>query len=102
GAAAVIAAAESGDPVAALVWDDALDALARGVRVLATLVGPEVVVFGGGLAMAGDRLVAPVAKRLAALLTFQRSPELRLAELGDEAGSLGAGLLALDLLQGAR
>jgi glucokinase len=102
GAADVVVAVGEGDPVAVGVWDDALDALARGVRVLATLIGPEVVVFGGGLAMAGELLVKPVADRLAALLTFQRMPELRLAELGDEAGSLGAGLLALDLIEGDR
>lgn len=98
GAARVVAAAEDGDPVAMRVWHDALDALARGVRVLATLLGPEVVVLGGGLAQAGERLRGPVATRLAGLLTFQRTPELRLAELGDEAGSLGAGLLARDLI----
>jgi glucokinase len=100
GAAEVLAAVAGGDPVAAEVWDAALDALARGVRVLATLVGPEVVVLGGGLAMAGELLVAPLARRLADLMTFQRMPELRLAELGDEAGALGAGLLALDAIEG--
>jgi glucokinase len=96
GAAEVVAAAGRGDPVAIEVWEAALDALARGVAVLASLIGPEVVVLGGGLAMAGNLLVEPLAARLAALLPFQRVPELRLAELGDEAGSLGAGLLALE------
>lgn len=100
GAAEVLTAVADGDPVAIEVWEAALDALARGIRVLATLIGPEVVVLGGGLAMAGDLLVDPVAERLAGLLTFQRMPELRLAELGDEAGALGAGLLALDVIQG--
>ncbi|HEX5401136.1 MAG TPA: ROK family protein [Pseudonocardiaceae bacterium] len=102
GAAEVVALVADGDPVAGRVWDEALDALARGCRVLATLIGPEVIVLGGGLAMAGELLVKPVTDRLAALLTFQRMPELRLAELGDEAGSLGAGLLAMDLIEGAR
>jgi glucokinase len=102
GAAEVLTAVADGDPVAAQVWDAALDALARGIRVLATLVGPEVVVLGGGLAMAGDLLLGPVAQRLADLMTFQRMPELRLAELGDEAGALGAGLLALDAIKGAQ
>ncbi|HEX4701660.1 MAG TPA: ROK family protein, partial [Pseudonocardiaceae bacterium] len=100
GAAEVLDAVTEGDTVAVEVWDDAVDALARGIRVLATLLGPEVVVLGGGLAMAGDLLLAPVARRLASLLSFQRRPELRLAELGDEAGSLGAGLFALDLIEG--
>jgi glucokinase len=100
GAAEVLAAVAEGDAVAVEVWHDAVDALARGIRVLATLLGPEVVVLGGGLALAGDGLLAPVAERLAELLTFQRRPELRLAELGDEAGCLGAGLLALAEIEG--
>lgn len=100
GAAAVVDALGGGDAVAVEVWDDAMDALARGIRVLATLLGPEVVVLGGGLAMAGARLLDPVANRLAGLLSFQRRPELRLAELGDEAGCLGAGLLALTEIEG--
>jgi glucokinase len=88
GAAEVVAAAEH--------------AVARALRMLATLLGPEVVVLGGGVAQAGARLVEPVTTRLAESLTFQRMPALRLAELGYEAGSLGAGLLARDLLEGAR
>jgi glucokinase len=100
GAAEVLHAVAEGDAVAIEVWHDALDALARGIRVLATLLGPEVVVLGGGLAMAGEELLTPVANRLGALLTFQRRPELRLAELGDEAGCLGAGLLALAEIEG--
>lgn len=100
GAAEVLAAATEGDADAAAVWDDAVDALARGIRVLATLLGPEAVVLGGGLALAGDALLRPVDERLGGLLSFQRRPGLLLAELGDEAGSLGAGLLANDLIGG--
>lgn len=95
GAAEVLAAADAGDADAAAVWTDALDGLAKGIAVLATLLGPERVVLGGGLAMAGAALTDPLAERLEGLLTFQRRPELRIAELGDEAGCLGAGFLAL-------
>jgi glucokinase len=95
GAAEVLAAADAGDADAAAVWTEALDGLARGIAVLATLLGPERVVLGGGLAMAGAALTEPLAERLDGLLTFQRRPELRIAELGDEAGCLGAGFLAL-------
>jgi glucokinase len=96
GAAEVVRAAAEGERAAVEVWSAALDALARGILVLAALFGPEVVVLGGGLARAGRRLVDPLAARLAEMITFQRSPELRLAELGDEAGCLGAGLLAME------
>ncbi|MFD9895963.1 ROK family protein [Amycolatopsis sp. NPDC059027] len=98
GALPVIDLARDGDPVASAVVSEAVDGLARGLRTLLTLLGPEVIVLGGGLFAAGEYVVAPLRERLAASLTFQRMPELRVAKLGPEAGRLGAGLLALDLL----
>jgi len=101
GAAEVAAMVRAGDPDAAVVWDEAIDALARGIVVLAGVLGPEAVVLGGGLALSGDLLTAPLGKKLDGLITFQRRPELRLAALGDEAGCLGAALLAIDELEGS-
>ena len=53
-------------------------------------------VLGGGLAEAGDALLAPLRPALRERLTFHREPRLVRAALGDEAGCLGAALLALD------
>ncbi|HTI23999.1 MAG TPA: ROK family protein, partial [Kutzneria sp.] len=78
---------------------DAVEALAKGILIAATLLGPEAVVLGGGLALAGDLLIEPLRKRLAELIVFQRQPELLLAALGDEAGCLGAALMAIDALE---
>ncbi|MGZ3141749.1 ROK family protein [Lentzea chajnantorensis] len=99
GAAEVADLVRAGDEDAVAVWHEAVDALARGVLVLATLLGPEAVVLGGGLALAGNLLVEPLEDRLDGLIAFQRRPELRLAALGDEAGFLGAALLAIDTLE---
>lgn len=99
GAAEVARLVKAGDQDAVAVWHEAVDALARGILVLATLLGPQAVVLGGGLALAGDLLVEPLEDRLERLIAFQRRPELRLAALGDEAGSLGAALLAIDMLE---
>ncbi len=99
GAAEVASLVKAGDEDAVAVWHEAVDALARGILVLATLLGPEAVVLGGGLALAGDLLVEPLRDRLDGLIAFQRRPELRLAALGDEAGFLGAALLAIDTLE---
>jgi glucokinase len=90
----------AGDPDAVAVWHDAVDALAKGILIAATLLGPEAVVLGGGLALAGDLLIEPLRKRLAELIVFQRQPDLLLAALGDEAGCLGAALMAIDALEG--
>ncbi|ASO23072.1 glucokinase [Actinoalloteichus hoggarensis] len=97
GAAEVAAAVQTGDPVAIAVWEDALDGLTRAILLLVTLLAPEVIVLGGGLALSGDLLVAPLRDRLAALISFQRVPVLRTAEFGDEAGCLGAALLAVGI-----
>ena len=55
-------------------------------------------VLGGGLAQAGPRLFDPLRTALRERLTFHREPRLVAADLGDEAGCLGAALLALDTL----
>lgn len=94
GAAAVAGLVRSGDPVAVAVWSEAIDALVRVVKTCVTLLGSEVVVLGGGLAEAGDLLLDPIRERLDAELTFQRHPRVVRAALGDQAGCLGAGLLA--------
>lgn len=99
GAADVARLLDSGDTDAAAVWTEAVDALAKGILLLAALLGPEAVVLGGGLALAGPLLTDPLGGRLDELTTFQRRPELRPAALGDEAGCLGAALLAIDMLE---
>jgi glucokinase len=99
-AADVAMRATAGEPAAMAVWADAVDALADGLHTAITLNDPEVVVVGGGLAEAGDALLTPLDTALAGKLTFQRRPALVRAALGDEAGCLGAGLLALSLVDG--
>jgi glucokinase len=88
----------AGDADAAVVWQEAIDALTFALAWLAGVVAPEVVVVGGGLARAGDLLLAPLRTGLKARLTFQYEPELVPAALGDLAGCVGAGLLAIDLI----
>jgi len=98
-AAEVATRAEAGEALAVEVWAEAVDALADGLHTTVTLYDPEVVVVGGGLAEAGDRLLDPLGTALDGKLTFQRRPVLVRAALGDEAGCLGAGLLALSLVE---
>jgi glucokinase len=84
----------AGDLDAEVVWNDAVEALARALQAYTTLLGPELVVVGGGLAEAGALLLDPLTVALHNRLIFQRRPRLVLAELGDQAGALGAALLA--------
>jgi glucokinase len=86
-----------GDRDAQAVWDDAVDGLATALAWSASVLAPEIIVIGGGLSRAGELLFEPLRAQLATKLSFQRMPELVPAQLGDQAGCLGAGLLALAL-----
>lgn len=91
--------ASVGEELATAVWAEKVDALADGLVIGMTMYDPEVIVVGGGLAEAGDGLLDPLRAQLAEKLTFQKMPEVHRAALGDEAGCLGAGQIALDLLR---
>lgn len=96
GARAVLLRAQAGDPLAQAVWDDAVHALAIGICQVITLNAPEVIVLGGGLAQAGPALFEPLERALDPLLTFQRRPRLIGAQIGEDAGLIGAALRARD------
>ena len=94
GAREVLELAEAGDPAAATVWGDALDALARVLVTYISILAPNRIVVGGGVSHAGERLLGPLRERLRRRLVWQQEPEIVTAVLADEAGCLGAGLLA--------
>lgn len=100
-AADVADLAGSGDSVAVGLWRETVDALADGLLIGQALFDAEVLVIGGGLAEAGAYLLDPLRAALRQRLTFHREPRLVPAALGDEAGRLGAALLALDTLEAA-
>ncbi|GJF33144.1 sugar kinase [Kitasatospora sp. NE20-6] len=85
-----------GDEAARVVWRRAVDGLGTALTAAVTLLAPEVVVLGGGLAESGGLLLDPLRACLDRKLTFHRRPRLVTAALGDRAGCLGAGLHAWD------
>ncbi len=102
GAREVLARAEAGDTAAASVWGDALEALARVLATYVSILAPERIVVGGGVSHAGEALLGPLRQRLRRRLVWQQEPEIVAAVLADEAGCLGAALLARRALrQGA-
>ncbi|MGF6835481.1 glucokinase [Paenarthrobacter sp. TE4293] len=98
GARGVLLRAGEGDEVAARIWADAVDALAFTICQCVNIIGTEAVVIGGGLAEAGDELLEPLRAKVDQILDFQRRPRLIRAELGQDAGLLGAALNARALL----
>jgi len=86
--------AAAGEPEAVAVWQEAVDALAQAVAAYTTLLAPELVVVGGGLAAAGAQLLDPLGLAIRRRLSFQPPPRVLAAELGDRAGCVGAAELA--------
>jgi glucokinase len=91
--------AAAGEELANRVWTEAVEAFADGLLTAQALYDAGIVVLGGGLAEAGEALLAPLRVALEARITFHRVPRIVRAALGDTAGCLGAALLALDSLE---
>ena len=99
-AAAVAQSARAGDPVALASFARAAKALAAGIAATATLVELDVVVIGGGVALSGELLFAPLRSALRdyATLPYVQGLELRAAELGTDAGVVGAAAAAAEVV----
>lgn len=85
-----------GDPLTVAVLDDAVSALGAGVGAAVNLLDLDRIVVGGGLA---EKLGADLVDRIAAatrpyLLVPGAARRFVLAELGDDAGVVGAAALA--------
>lgn len=91
--AAEISTRLSTDSIAAHVWESAISALALALATHITLLDPQLVVLGGGLARAGQMLLEPLSAELSALLR-RADPPVRISQLGINAGLLGAATLA--------
>jgi glucokinase len=85
-------AALDGDPLAARIWDEAAYYLAVACVNVQHFVNAECVIFAGGMAAAGDRLLEPIRNHFNALSwnLIDDKPELRVAALGNDAGFIGA------------
>jgi glucokinase len=72
--------------------------LGAGIVGLVNALNPEVVVVGGGVVAAGDLLLGPARQVVAERALRPSRDQVRIvpARFGDEAGMLGAALLALE------
>jgi glucokinase len=96
---AVTAAAERGEDLARDILSACGTWLGVGIASLVHALDPEVIVVGGGAMQAGDLLLDPARRAFAERLmgrTHRPMPDIVPARLGDDAGLVGAALLALD------
>jgi glucokinase len=89
------AALDAGDPLAHELIDRAIEALGAAIASAVNLVDVQAVLIGGGM---GDKLGEPFVRRIGtAMIPHLFIPpsqvEVRLGELGDYAGAMGAALL---------
>lgn len=94
-AEAVLALVTEGDPIATGLWSDAISGLAVALAAAVAVLDIELVIFGGGMAAAGQLLLDPLAHELAGRVTLAPPPRLTIAALGNDAGLLGAAAAAL-------
>jgi glucokinase len=86
---------------------DALKELGRklgsGIGSLINIFDPDLVIVGGGFARAGDLVLGPARERALeeALPPARGTARIIRAELGGDAGVLGAGLVAFEALEAA-
>ena len=93
----VTQAAREGDPAALECFAVVGGWLGQGMADLAAVLDPGVFLLGGGVSDAGDLLLVPAREAFRARLTGAGSrpeAEVRLAELGNDAGIVGAADLA--------
>jgi glucokinase len=88
-------AIDRGDELAERLLDDAVEAIGAGVAAACNVLDPDAIIIGGGL---GVRFGEPYARRineamLPHLFHDDDPPVVRVAELGDLGGALGAALL---------
>jgi len=89
---------QDADPYAKAVVDNYIEMLAVGLTNIANIFRPNVILIGGGVCAQGDNLVKPLQKLLNRdLFAGEMGPQvpIRVAELGNSAGILGAAALLL-------
>jgi glucokinase len=97
----VTEAARAGDPTARGILVEVGHRLGEGIAGLVNVLDPEIVVVGGGASAAGDLLLEPARASFRTTVEgFVHRPDVPIvvAELGNDAGGVGAALLALEAL----
>ncbi|MFT3990507.1 MAG: ROK family protein [Luteolibacter sp.] len=92
-------AAHDGDEIALRIWDDIGRMLATAAMNCCWILNPEALVIGGGVARAGEILFEPFNRYLMEQLSgpFKDHLQILPACFGNEAGTIGAAAMALEL-----
>ena len=89
-------AADAGDEAAQAVLERYYVYVAAGITDLVNILSPEMVLIGGGISRQGERLLRPIRRYVAANCfggENRPQPVIQAAQLGNEAGIIGAAAL---------
>ncbi len=92
----VVEAVRGGDAAALSIWNETIRFLGIGIGNAVTLIAPEAVIIGGGVAAAGELLLEPLRceiRKNVSMVPFEKV-EILQASLGSESGVCGALMLA--------
>lgn len=86
----------SGESFANEIWNDAMEALAYALVNCHTLLDTAVIVIGGGVAAAGEKLLLqPLVSKMREIAPDMSLPVMRFSELHEHSALIGAGYQAL-------
>ena len=92
----VLDAAKAGDELAAASTAKSMEYLGRAMSYVSHITDPECFVIGGGVSRAGEYLLNVIREKYVSYFHVQEpQAEIRLAELGNDAGIYGAAKLIL-------
>lgn len=93
----IVRAAADGDRVAGRVWEETCRYLAAACINIQHTLNPDRIVLGGGMSAARGLLREPVVRAVRTMISpqFGKPPDIGIAELGNDAGFVGAALNAL-------
>ena len=91
----VIDAARENDPIGSQVYERYVSYLSQAVASIVNFLDPEIIVLGGGVSKAGAFLLDAVRQGVPKHVLYKDLPHSRieLAELGPDAGIIGAAML---------
>lgn len=92
-------AAKKGDVTGKKIVDEYIKSVAEGLIDVINIFQPEVIVIGGGISKEGEGLINPICEYVnkfcyGGVSNIKRT-QIRLAQLGNDAGTVGAALLGV-------
>jgi glucokinase len=89
------------DELARRVWSKSIRALACGLASLINVLDPELIIIGGGISAAGERLFVPLRAEMERVewRPHRRAVKIVPAKLGEYAGAIGAAWSAINVAE---